>query len=671
MKFFVTGASGFIGSRFGELALAAGHEVTGLVRPQSAGKVPAGVKRSYGTLPYDVDQSAVAACDVIIHLAAITTSQRAAESDAVNALGTSYLVQLAEQNGQSFLFVSTQSVLSSNASSYAVTKRMSEDQLRASNLSWAIVRPGLVYGPGASGLYGRMRDTILKYPAIPLLGGGRALVQPIHVDDLCAALLGIAEDFEAHQGTEFNLGDPDGVTMKEFLSLMAKAQHKKARLATVPLGPIKLVVGVGEKMRLPLPVSMDNLRGLETVQRMETAPSLQRLNLKLRSLEAGLAESELPVTLQRNDRIPIVLIGAGKIGIVHGLQVMYNPAARLAGIVEPSEKAAKLYKSMGFDAPFYKTLDEALSSLDPPKAAIIATPADTHLPIAALCLDAGLHVLVEKPLSVAADQTVEWRQLKDKHPDQVVHAGYMASQFPHLLSAFRIASVNKLGHVYRAKAVALQTHITAPEPVRWEMVKGRAGGGAMINFGCHAASILFRLLGWPDSEVTGWHWPIHSKEVEDSLVAKFTIKATQCQLLVSWSARGYARPYSLVELECEHGTLRVENASTYVIQDGEVTLLETQLDHDLSFNMSPDYTGGGFTLEHEAFTGSIKAVQAGKSAAGFKPDFMPPVEMAEALRLETWIRELYDTLPFEKPGAETADFFGVDAAYFDALGISQ
>lgn len=90
----------------------------------------------------------------------------------------------------------------------------------------------------------------------------------------------------------------------------------------------------------------------------------------------------------------------------------------------------------------------------------------------------------------------------------------------------------------------------------------------------------------------------------------------------------------------------MENASVYVIQDGEVTLMETQLDHQLNFNMAPDYTGGGFTLEHEAFTGSIKAVHSGKSSAGFKPDYMPPVEMAEALRLETWIRELYENLPF-------------------------
>src|SRR5690606_26601993 len=98
-------------------------------------------------------------------------------------------------------------------------------------------------------------------------------------------------------------------------------------------------------------------------------------------------------------------------------------------------------------------------------------------------------------------------------------------------------------------------------------------------------------------------------------------------------------------------------------------LLETQLDHSLSFNMSPDYTGGGFTLEHEAFTGSIKAVQAGKSAAGYKPAFMPPVEMAEALRLESWVRELYEHLPFQKPTAEMAEALGVDKKYLAALGI--
>ncbi len=667
MKLFVTGGSGFIGSRFCKLALQQDHQVVTLVRPSSASRVSVGVQRVYGSLPYDIPASALAGVDAIVHLAAITTSDKAAESQAVNEYGTDYLLRLAKTARTPVIFTSTQSVYGKNASAYATTKRRCEEIIRASGNPWAILRPGLVYGPGSAGLFARMRATVKRMPALPLLGGGKALVQPIHVDDLCAAMLTILDDFSAFEGGEYDLGDPEGLPLKDFLKGIAIAEGKPTRHVNVPLAPVKVIVGFGEKLRVPLPVSMDNLRGLENVQRMDTAPSLQRLGLTLRNLQEGLRQSVQPVERERDDRIPVVLIGAGKIGIVHGLQIIHNSAARLAGVVEPNPKPANLYRSMGFNAPFYGSLNAALNSNDPPQAAIIATPADTHLAVAHQCLDAGLHILVEKPLSVNREVAEEWRFLREKYPHLIVHSGYMAAQFPHLLTAYHLARMNKLGHIHKARGVALQTHIMAAEPVRWEMLKARAGGGVMINFGCHVASMLFRLLGWPDTEVRGWQWPIHSTEVEDAVAARFSIKSTRCTLLACWSVPGYARPYNLVELECEHGTLRVENSCITVVEsDGHISL-KTQLDYDLPFNMSPDYTGGGFTEEHEAFTSSIKSIGEGRSAGAYKMEFMPPVEMPEALRLENWIRSLYETLPQEKPATKDLEDYGFPPEIINAV----
>ncbi len=667
MKIFVTGGSGFIGSRFCELAVLRGHQVVALVRPSSASRIAAGVQRLYGSLPYDIPASALDHADSIVHLAAITTSDKAAEARAVNEYGTEFLLNLALKNQTPIIFTSTQSVHAENSSAYATTKRRCEVLIRESRLPWAILRPGLVYGPGNAGLYARMRATVKRLPALPLLGGGKAIVQPIHVNDLCTAMLTILDDFSAFAGGEYDLGDPAGITLKDFLRAIAIAEAKPLCQVNIPLTPVKWVVAAGEKLRLPLPISMDNLRGLETVRRMDTAPSLKRLGLTLRDLAEGLRDSAKPLEKVQDDRIPIVLIGAGKIGIVHGLQIMHNSSARLAGIVEPNAKSAKFYQSMGFNAPFYLSLEAALKSSDPPQAAVIATPADTHLPVARQCLQAGLHILVEKPLSVDGEIAGQWRSLRQDYPAPVVHSGYMAAQFPHLFTAYHLARMNKLGHIYKARLVALQTHIMAAKPVRWEMLKTRAGGGVMINFGCHVTSMLFRLLGWPDTEVRGWQWPVYSTEVEDAVVAKFSIKSTQCTLLASWSVPGYARPYNLVELECEHGTLRVENSCITVVEsDGNISL-KTQLDYDLPFNMSPDYTGGGFTQEHEAFTNSIRAAGAGKSSGTYKTDFMPPVEMPEALRLESWIRSLYETLPQEKPTVEDLQSYGFSGEVIDAV----
>lgn len=667
MRLFVTGATGFIGRRFCALALERGHSVMALVRPASAGRVPAGVQRVMGSLPYDVPERHLQGCDVIVHLAAITTADRATESTAVNASGTEYLVALAQRCSAKLLFMSTQSAHGGNASAYATTKREGEQTLRSSGIEYAIVRPGLVYGPGDAGLYGRMRAAVRKMPLLPLLGGGKALVQPIHVDDLCAGLLTIVENFDEFRGAELMLGDAVGLSLKEFLAAVARADQRPVRQVTVPVAPLKAAVGAAEKLRLPSPISSDNLRGLETVQRMDTAESLSRLNLNLRPLDEGLAESAAPVEPAKDTRIPVMLVGAGKIGIVHALQLRHSPDMKLACVVDPAEKSWKLYRSMGFQTRFFPDLKAALAAQPELRGAILATPANTHMELAEKCLEAGLHVFTEKPASISDGNEDRWRELHDRFPRLVIHTGYMGAQFPHLYTAFQVLRSQKLGRILRARVVALQTHITAREPVRWEMLRGKSGGGALINFGCHGASMVFRLMGWPDGSIQGWQWPIYSSEVEDAVVARFTVRGAPCTLVVSWSVPGYARPFNLVEVECEQGSVRVENGSVSVIREETTVLFDTQLDYPLNFNMAPDYTGGGFTLEHEAFAAAVRTAEAGKAWAARPTEAMPAVELPEALRLENWIRHVYGALPMEKPSPAQLRAMGVADHLTDLL----
>ena len=116
------------------------------------------------------------------------------------------------------MFLSSQSATPHATSSYGRTKLEAERRLlETEGIRIVNLRPGLVTGPGAGGLFQRVSSTVERLPIVPLLGGGRAIVQPIHVDDLCGAILacdGLSEELD-HM--VLCLGDPHGISLSELV----------------------------------------------------------------------------------------------------------------------------------------------------------------------------------------------------------------------------------------------------------------------------------------------------------------------------------------------------------------------------------------------------------------------------------------------------------------------
>jgi predicted dehydrogenase len=98
--------------------------------------------------------------------------------------------------------------------------------------------------------------------------------------------------------------------------------------------------------------------------------------------------------------IRIVVVGAGLIGPRHAQSVQTNPSTQLTAFVDPSPTALPIAQS--FAVPCFPSLQSLLESLPEdqhPHAAIICTPNHTHVPVAKQLVAAGIHILLEKPVS--------------------------------------------------------------------------------------------------------------------------------------------------------------------------------------------------------------------------------------------------------------------------------
>jgi predicted dehydrogenase len=95
-------------------------------------------------------------------------------------------------------------------------------------------------------------------------------------------------------------------------------------------------------------------------------------------------------------QLQIAVIGAGHLGRIHAKLLSQVDGAELVAISDPQEAARKHAASL-FAVPVLADYRECLDCVD---AAVIASPTDTHAEIASEFLQAGKHVLVEKPLTI-------------------------------------------------------------------------------------------------------------------------------------------------------------------------------------------------------------------------------------------------------------------------------
>ncbi|MGE5505885.1 MAG: NAD-dependent epimerase/dehydratase family protein [Actinomycetota bacterium] len=284
----ITGATGYIGDRLVEMALAAGHSVTVLGRRPSA--------RPVRNVPWDLDRpvpdDAFAGVDAVIHLAHQWQKGDEPEGEDANTTGTRALLDAARRHGVArFVFGSTIVARPDALNKYGRNKALTEGLLQRPGEVAA--RIGLVYGGALQALWGTMCRVAGLGPVLPMLGVDQP-VQPIHRDEVCEGLLRLATLPTLSQ-TVYVLAGSQPMTFGAFLKLIAR-QRLGRRLWLLPI-PLKLALAAVDLLALVpgLPkVGRERVLGLAGMRTLASAADLAAIGLTLRSPAEAL-KAERPV----------------------------------------------------------------------------------------------------------------------------------------------------------------------------------------------------------------------------------------------------------------------------------------------------------------------------------------------------------------------------------------
>lgn len=183
------------------------------------------------------------------------------------------------------------------------------------------------------------------------------------------------------------------------------------------------------------------------------------------------------------------VLGAGNFAKMTLLPALAKTSARLKYVAARSNGAAPQHLASKFGVEFATTDDQALFGDDQVNAVIITTNHDSHARFCCKSLEAGKHVLVEKPLALNAEALEEVVSAAEAAPDRLLMVGFNRRFSPHAKKARELLAGRgePIAMTMTMNAGAIPPDVWVHDPVR--------GGGRIIGEACHYIDLMQYLSG--------------------------------------------------------------------------------------------------------------------------------------------------------------------------------
>ncbi len=269
-------------------------------------------------------------------------------------------------------------------------------------------------------------------------------------------------------------------------------------------------------------------------------------------------------------KLRLGLIGLGNIGRHHATYLLEGRVPRCELTAVCATTPAKL-------EPYYarkiRVSTDALElirsgAID---AVLIATPHYEHTALGIAALEAGLHVMVEKPISAHKADAMRLLECAGNHPEQIFAGMFQLRMEPRYAKLRALLEGGELGQVQRVNWINTDWFRTESYYASggWRATWKGEGGGVLLNQCLHNLDVLAWLLGMP-SRVRGFcqfgRW--HKIEVEDQVTAYFEFPNGATGTFISSTGEA-------------PGTNRLEIAGTrgrVVLENGRLTFTKNETD---------------------------------------------------------------------------------------------
>ena len=249
----------------------------------------------------------------------------------------------------------------------------------------------------------------------------------------------------------------------------------------------------------------------------------------------------------------VLIVGVGSIGERHLRCFQKTGRARLALCEVNKELRDRISKQYRIEKAF-DNLDTALADL--PKCVVIATPAQLHIPMAIKAAEAGVHMLIEKPLSTSSDG-IELLMKIVQRKDLVSAVAYVWHCYPAFVQAGKAIHSGRFDEPVEI-VMHCGEHFPTYRPIYRDIYyNNRAtGGGAVQDAMTHMLNMGEWFVGPVDRLVADIdHKVLDGVEVEDTV----HLLTRQGNVMGSYTLNQHQAPSELtMKVVCRKGTVQIE-----------------------------------------------------------------------------------------------------------------